>query len=451
MDMKGAMGSLPSRVSEHVLIWLAIVTAITVAAYRLVVATTGSEPWLDTAWAGLTSEDWVTNALLLWSITLLLAASFLWRGARVHYREFARIIGSVSPDVLLVVTPDRSITLCNPAVKAMFGWEPAEVVGRTTEVLYLDRRTADDVREVYHALEWHGFHVGTATGIRKNGETFPLEIVTGGLDGRKGAVILIRDITERRRTEEQILRSRTELEVSYQRLKDLEGLRDNLTHMVVHDIKHVVSGIGMSLDLLKRDLGDAVSPSAQNFLESAEGFTADVLEMVRALLDISRMEAGQMSLDIVACDLAAVAREAAEVIKSVAKGKGVRVVLPEEELPVKADRELLRRIVANLLTNAVRYAPDGSVVDLRAFRDGDRLRVEVSDDGPGIAPEYHARIFEKFGRVEMQRQGSDHSTGLGLAFCKLAVEAHGGRIGVESPSSRATQGHGSLFWFTIPN
>lgn len=449
-DKRSGMQGLPSRVSEYVLIWLAIFTAIIVAAYRIAVAVSASEQG-DVVGVGLTAEDWVTNGLLLWSITLLLAACFLWRAAHIHHRELARIIGSVSPDVLAVVTPDRRITLCNPAVTAMFGWDPSEVVGRTTDMLYSDRRTKDDLREVYHALELHGFHVGPATGIRRSGETFPLEIVTGGLDGRKGAVVLIRDTTKRKQAEMQMLRAKEDLEASYQRLKDLEALRDNLTDMVVHDIKHAVSGIGTSLELLKRDLGGTLSPVATGFLQSAEGFTADVLEMVRSLLDISRMEAGQMAPDLTTCDLATVARDAAEVANSVALGKDVRVVLPADAAPIKADREVLRRVIANLLTNAVRFAPNGSMVEVRALRDGNGVRVEVADDGPGIAPEYHARIFEKFGRVEMQRQGSDHSTGLGLTFCKLAVEAHGGRIGVESPSPRAPSGRGSIFWFTLPD
>jgi PAS domain S-box-containing protein len=445
------MRGLPSRISEYVLIWLAVLTAIVVAVYRLVVATAESDPLMEISWAGLAIEDWVTNGLLLWSLTLLLAACFLWRAARMHQRELARIIGSVSPDVLAVVTPDRRITLCNPAVKALFGWDPSEVVGQTTEILYHDRRTTNDRREVYHALELHGSHVGFATGIRRDGGTFPLEIVTGGLDGRKGAVVLLRDITARKQAEAQILRAKADLEASYHRLKDLEALRDNLTDMVVHDIKHAVSGIGTSLDMLKRDTGDALSPAARSFLDSAEGFTADVLEMVRALLDISRMEAGQMSLQSGACDLVAVAREAAQTANSVAEGKGICIVLPDKDLEVKADADVLRRVMVNLLANAVRFAPNGSAVKVRASRDGNGVRVEVADEGPGIAPEYHQRIFEKFGRVEMKRRGSDHSTGLGLTFCKLAVEAHGGRIGVESPSPRATLGPGSIFWFTLPN
>lgn len=444
------MRGLPSRFSEHVIIWLAVFTGLVVAAYRLVVALAETSALRTDSWAGLTVEDWITNGLMLWSVTLLLAACFLWRAARKHERELARIIASVSPDVLAVVTPDRRITLCNPAVKAMFGLDPAEAIGRTTDVFYSDRRTTGDDREIYHSLEDHGFHMGFATGRRKDGSAIPLEIVTGDLDGRRGAVILIRDITARKRAEAEIVKAKEELEEGYRRLKELESLRDNLTNMVVHDIKHAVCGVSTSLDMLKRHLNADLTPEATGYLESAEGFTGDVLEMVRSLLDISRMESGQMPLNRGDCDLADLVAEAAGVIRTVATGKGVRLVLPSGPVSAMADADVIRRVFSNLLTNAVRFAPDGSEVQVWAGPANGAVRVEIRDDGPGVPPEYQAKIFEKFGRVELQRHGSDHSTGLGLTFCKLAVETHGGQIGVISPSPHATSGRGSTFWFTLP-
>ncbi len=444
------MSRLPSRVSEYVLIWLAILTGLVVAAYRLMVVFAEAPSLRSDAWAGLSVEDWITNALMLWSVTLLLAACFLWQAARKHHRELARIIASVSPDVLAVVTPDRRITLCNPAVKAMFGLDPAEVIGRTTDVFYADRRTTGDNREIYHSLEHHGFHMGFATGRRQNGETMPLEVVTGDLDGRKGAVILIRDITERKRAEAEIVKAKEALEEGYRRLTELESLRDNLTNMVVHDIKHAVCGVSASLEMLKRHLHADLTREAAGYLESAEGFTGDMLEMVRSLLDISRMESGQMPLNRAVCDLVDLAGEAAGVVRAVAAGKGVRVVLPVGPLTVSADADVIRRVFSNLLTNAVRFAPEASEVQVSVDSVDGVARVEIRDDGPGVPLEYQAKIFEKFGRVELQRHGSDHSTGLGLTFCKLAVETHGGRIGVVSPSPSSASGRGSTFWFTLP-
>ena len=435
--------------SEPALIWLALLTALAVAAYRVAVALQASAGPDAGAGLSLSQDDWITNGLILWSLVFLAAATLLLRGARRHERELARIIDSVSPDVLLVVTPDRKITLCNPAVQAMFGVTPESVVGQTTDLLYLDRRKPGAMHEVHDALQACGFHVGQAVGRRPDGTTFPLEIVTGGLEGRMGAVVLVRDITERKRAESELLRAHEALEASYRRLQDAESLRDNLVHMVVHDIKHSVSGVSTSLELLDRALGPGGDPQVKTLLEGAQGFAGDVLTMVRSLLDISRMEAGQMPLDLVPCDMAAVAREAVATVRAIAREKRIDIVLPEMAAPAAADRDIMVRVMANLLGNAVRFAPEGSRVEVRMRVEAGMLRVEILDDGPGVPPAYHQKIFEKFGRVAMRREGADQSTGLGLTFCKLAIEAHGGQIGIVSPSPESGRGAGSLFWFTL--
>lgn len=99
------------------------------------------------------------------------------------------------------------------------------------------------------------------------------------------------------------------------------------------------------------------------------------------------------------------------------------------------------------MTNAIKYTPNGGRITTRVTRCSNDVRIEVADTGPGIALEYHDRIFEKFGQIEAQQKdgGQKHSAGLGLTFCKLAIEAHGGTIGVDS-----TPGEGSVFWFVLP-
>ena len=165
--------------------------------------------------------------------------------------------------------------------------------------------------------------------------------------------------------------------------------------------------------------------------------------MVRSMLDISKMEAGQLKLNRTDCDLGTIAREIFDQFDSLRKNRSFEIDAPGESLIVSADHDLISRVLQNLVGNALKYAPDDSAVRIALQSTETLARVSVIDAGAGIPPEYHGRIFEKFGQV--QKSGPRVGTGLGLTFCRLAVEAHGGRIGVKSEV-----GKGSTFWFEIP-
>ena len=165
--------------------------------------------------------------------------------------------------------------------------------------------------------------------------------------------------------------------------------------------------------------------------------------MINSLLDVSKFESGELQLHRSTCDLVALAREAVDLLAGMRGSRKVVVESEVESLPAAIDRDLISRVLQNLIGNALKFAPsDGQVIVRLARRDG-RILVSVVDNGPGIAPEYHQRIFEKFGQVKdaTKRVG----TGLGLTFCRLAVEAHCGKIGVTSEI-----GKGSTFWFELP-
>jgi two-component system sensor histidine kinase/response regulator len=112
---------------------------------------------------------------------------------------------------------------------------------------------------------------------------------------------------------------------------------------------------------------------------------------------------------------------------------------------VDCDPDIVRRVFANLLGNAVKFSPPDEVIAITIADAQKEIKISITDKGYGIAPEYHQKIFDKFGQVEMHKQHQTHSTGLGLTFCRLAVEAHGGKIGVISEPEK-----GSTFWFTLP-
>jgi signal transduction histidine kinase len=239
----------------------------------------------------------------------------------------------------------------------------------------------------------------------------------------------------------QMERQNSELQGNYDQLRKLEGLRDNLTHMVVHDMRSPLAIVQMSLELLKTTLTGLSDPESK-LLDGALRGAQVMNRMTTQLLDVSRLEAGQMPLNKTVCDLAPIAQAALEAIAPLL-GDRHALLDAREPLTARCDAVLLRRVLDNLLSNALKFTPPGKAITLSIAREGNAAQLAVTDTGSGIPEKYHQKIFEKFSQIEDEQQSK--GTGLGLTFCKLAVEAHGGKIGVDSEVGR-----GSTFWFTLP-
>lgn len=246
-----------------------------------------------------------------------------------------------------------------------------------------------------------------------------------------------------RRLQSALQRSNAELLAANEELRRLQVLRDNLTHMIVHDLRSPLGGILGYHELLMMSEGGTLSERASEYLAKAHTAGERLISLVNSLLDLSKLEAGELRLSPTSCDLAAMAREVSDCLGSTFEGRQVAVLCEGGDHVVEGDRELLTRVLQNLIANALRFTPEFGVVTIRIEAGPSQTSIRVIDSGPGIAPADHQRIFEKFGQVE--RTGPRMGTGLGLAFCRLAVEAHGGTIGLESDL-----GKGSTFWFQIP-
>ena len=213
-------------VSRGTQLWFGIWILLVLSAYRL---TTGlAEPFRGFLgkYCDLPLADLVVNFLFFWLLVLLWLAYRQWTRTVFRERELEAIIGSISPDVLLVVDQDRTIRMCNATVTAMFGYKPSEVVGQKSELLYFDRRVSGKKHELFHYLEKVGFHVGGATGRRRNGETFPLELITGSIRDQSGAVILARDITDRMKAEQALRDSEKRFRLFMKHLPACVFIRD---------------------------------------------------------------------------------------------------------------------------------------------------------------------------------------------------------------------------------
>jgi signal transduction histidine kinase len=223
-----------------------------------------------------------------------------------------------------------------------------------------------------------------------------------------------------------------------------ERAKQTLIDMMVHDIRNPVSGIRLTAQLLLRhqdEMSSAQTPRVQR-IEQAAG---DVLRMIQNILEISKLEAGMLAAELDDFIIGDVLRESVEEARPhiEAAKVTVRIDAPPTSLRVRADRTLTRRILQNLLSNAIRHS-HAREIRLSAVARADTALVGVADQGAGIPNEYHALIFERFRHFD--RGTPAHSdTGLGLPFCKMAVEQMGGVIWVES-----REGLGATFYFTLP-
>jgi len=253
----------------------------------------------------------------------------------------------------------------------------------------------------------------------------------------------LEEVLARVKTQVTLRQARVALAGSYRRLHSLEQLRDNLVHMVVHDMRSPLLALLVNLRVLKRP-GSALNDESRETLEDAIQSAEALNRMANNLLDVSRLEDDKMPLQRAVWDLTQMACEVRSALGTLDRDRHIDIESPGE-VAVICDGALVRRVVENLVANGIGHTPSGSRLLISIAGGDGRVRVAVHDEGPGVPAEARERIFEKFESVETQGARSYHSAGLGLAFCKLAIEAHGGTIGVDARASA-----GSTFWFELP-
>ncbi len=233
------------------------------------------------------------------------------------------------------------------------------------------------------------------------------------------------------------------LEKSYADLKAAESSRDALTHMIVHDLGNPLSVIKMNTDLLK--MGPAMGmPVTEEALDERLGHistaTSSMGTMIQSMLDVSKIESGQLTPDIVSFDLVTLVKELADQYHVSSHERDIQLAVEGEgELLVSSDKTLLTRMLSNLISNTYKYASGAKHLTIGVHRDSGGVEIVVEDDGEGIPEELHNRIFDKFFQVESKGTGVKAGVGLGLAFCRMASEALGGAIRAEAATPRGTR------------
>jgi signal transduction histidine kinase len=223
-----------------------------------------------------------------------------------------------------------------------------------------------------------------------------------------------------------------------------QQLRENLLHMIVHDLRTPLAGLEGFLQLLQMSAGTKLDERPAHYLRQAMHGAHNLAHQIDLLLDIHRMEDGKMPVLIAALDLPQLVDKALEPLRPLFGKRRLQLDIASSPLLALGDSTLLSRVVANIIGNAIAFtSPDEGEIAIRVIPGEGRVRVEVEDNGPGIEASKQEAIFEKF--FQVGEHVRTRSSGLGLAFCKLAMNAQNGRIGVYS-----RPGSGSRFWFEVP-
>jgi signal transduction histidine kinase len=258
------------------------------------------------------------------------------------------------------------------------------------------------------------------------------------------AVIAIENV----RLFQEIQDKNRQLEVANERLKELDRLKSDFVSNVSHELRTPLTAIKGAVDLILREVPGPLNEKQSHYLDRVRSNTQHLAGLINDLLDLSKIEEGKIELQVARMSLGGLVHEVVETLKPIAAEKPIELEITASgpSILVWADRDKITQVLTNLIGNAIKFTPPhGRVTVSSASNDADRVRVSISDTGPGISANESERIFDKFYQVAENGGSKPKGTGLGLAISKTLVEMHGGKIWVESEPSR-----GSTFHFTLP-
>jgi two-component system, NtrC family, sensor histidine kinase KinB len=349
------------------------------------------------------------------------------RAKLVRTQRTTQLAVNSLPDAVAVVGPDGTVELANDAAQRLFGLRPEMPLSgsRISSLAELFDRAWREGR----SAQSKGYESAVQV-FDENGEKFflpqavPITEGTGADKQILGVTVVLADVTNLRR---------------------LDEMKSGMLSVVSHELKTPLTSIRMAVHLLLEERVGPLTPKQLELLVAARDDSDRLNQIIENLLDMGRMESGRVRMDLHRAAAEKLVRDSVEPAEAAYQDKGVELVadVAPDAPDVLADETRIDHVLANLLSNALRFTPPGGQVRVVAAPVSDQsVRFSVEDSGPGVPKQYQGRIFERFFRVPGQAGGS--GAGLGLAIAKEIVEAHGGTIGVESEDGR-----GARFWFTL--
>ncbi|MCB0215349.1 MAG: PAS domain S-box protein [Caldilineae bacterium] len=446
---------------------------------------------VEQAWEAVAYEDFSTGqrflvgvlfyglvgpALTYWTLDWIVRAIEARDAmeARAHEgeRNLASIISS-SASAIFSVDNQGIVQTWNRGAREIFGYAPEEIIGQHVSLLVPESlRQRGDLAIIRDKLLDRGFVRGYHTRrLTKAGREVHVDLTETLLRDEAGRLlgssVILRDVSDRVEAETAVRKLNRELEgrvvertrqlqslteelraknaalsAANAELKQLDALKDEFVSLVSHELRAPLTNINASTELMLLSVED---PKQRGKLEIIGHEASRLTRMVQSVLDVSRMEAGRLDLLTAPVEVDRLCQMAID--RHLPAGEPYRIAVAPDTPPVLADEDRALQVLGNLVSNAAKYSPAGSRIDLdaRPAPGGQAVLFTVADRGMGIPPDELQRIFERFHRVERHDARETYGHGLGLYIARKIVEAHGGRIWVES-----TPGIGSTFMFTLP-
>jgi len=334
-------------------------------------------------------------------------------------------------DSVITLNQDCIIESCNPATEKIFGYSTSELINQR-----FGKKLTNFICPVYkEGTFWkdecflrQAFNNKEVMGKKKNGTVFPMEIEVNRINFENKFVFLlvIRDITQR---------------------KEIERMKNEFISVVSHELRTPLTSIRGALGLIVSNSLGEVPPKIKELADIAHNNSLRLSTLINDILDIEKIEAGKMDFNIELFDVMKVIEQAIETNKPYAYQFNVELVIENalSGAKIKADKDRLMQVLANLLSNASKFSPVGGVVGVSVVRNNKNIRISVKDSGPGIPEEFQDSIFKKFAQFDSSDRRSKGGTGLGLSICKAIVEKMGGSIGFETKANE-----GANFYFDFP-
>lgn len=317
------------------------------------------------------------------------------------------------------------IQTVNPRTEQMFKLSAEELIGRHVMSLFAKAVRGESADKFMQELHNRCLHrIAEFKAENNNGEIFPVEVSMNefATEGGDRYLASMLDITERH---------------------EVERLKREFVAMVSHDLRTPLTSVEASLTLMAAGaLGD-IPQEALDTVKIAESEIVRLRALVNDLLDVAKIEAGKMDMSFDEIDLDEVVEQSISAVGALAAERKIQIEYATTDAMAIADGNRMVQVLVNFLSNALKYSPEGGKISVQINSTADWHEVRVTDQGPGIAPEYHEVIFQRFGQAKSSEQ--KEGTGLGLAICKTIIDQHGGTIGLDSEA-----GKGSSFWFRLP-